>query len=91
MGCCGGPQGYIYAKINGELVSLKGIKGIFDYFRSTGGLRPDSPDLGDTLVKAVREAGNDIPVEMEQAYATGLKDLFAFYCKTGLFCAGTEE
>ncbi|PSH05471.1 MAG: hypothetical protein CXZ00_01930 [Acidobacteria bacterium] len=86
MGCCSGPGAHLFARINNEIVILKGLAHTFESLRARRGLRPTSPNLGSTLVEAVRQAGNDIPAELEQDYATVLIEVFMRYCESGQLC-----
>jgi hypothetical protein len=82
MGCCSGTSKDQILQIGGEQVRLKGVTETFQYVHSMLGLLPTTPGIGDTLVKAVRQAGNDIPVVHEQEYVQLLSGMFELYCAT---------
>ncbi len=90
MGCCG-PSRDQFLEIAGERVRLKGVIETFYYVHSMLGLLPTSPGIGDTLVKALRQAGNDVPAAQEKEYAATLSEVFELFCSTqvrGRGCCG---
>ena len=81
MGCCGTSQDQTL-QIGGKPVSLKGVTETFQYVHSMLGLLPITPGVGNALVKALRQAGNDIPVAQEQEYVQLLSGMFGLFCTT---------
>jgi hypothetical protein len=79
MGCCGPSKDQIL-QIGGEQVRLKGVTETFQYVHSMLGLLPTTPGIGNTLIKAVRQAGNAIPVAQEQEYIKLLCGMFELFC-----------
>jgi hypothetical protein len=82
MGCCGGTSKDQILQIGGEQVRLKSITETFQYVHSTLGLLPTTPGIEDTLIKAVRQAGNEIPVAQEAKYVELLSGMFELFCAT---------
>jgi hypothetical protein len=81
MGCCG-PSNDQIIKIGGEQVRLKSVTETFQYLRSTLGVQPATPGVGEKLVAALRQVGNDIPPAHEQEYVTLLSGMFELFCAT---------
>lgn len=75
-------------KIDGMQVRLKGVAETFRSVHSMLGRRPESPGIGNVLVKALREVGNHIPTAVEPAYAQVLSDMFTLYRSVGLSSRG---
>jgi hypothetical protein len=69
-------------------VRLKGVAESFRYVHSMLGRQPESPGIGNDLVKALREVGNHIPAAAEPEYARVLSEMFTLYCSVGLSSRG---
>jgi hypothetical protein len=81
MGCCG-PSDHQIIEIGGERVRLKSVTETFQYLRFTLGVNPETPGVGEKLVAALRQVGNDIPPAQEQEYITLLSGMFELFCAT---------
>jgi hypothetical protein len=81
MGCCGPSRDQILP-VGGQQVRLKSVTETFQYLRFTLGVFPTTPGVGETLVKALRQVGNDIPPAQEQEYITELSAMFELFCAT---------
>lgn len=86
MGCCGSKNQIL--QVGGEQVRLRNVNETFQYVRFTLSLRPDTPGVGETLVKALRQVGNDISPALEQEYITRLSEMFELFCATKIKSGG---
>ena len=64
--------------VSGRSVLLKGVNETFHFARLTRGQNHDH--LGPILVKALRDVGNHIPPDAEEAYGRILAEVFGVYC-----------
>lgn len=81
MGCCGTSNEQIL-EVGGQRVRLKSVTEIFQYLNSTLGVQPTTPGLGEKLINAFRQAGNDIPSDQEQELIPLLTGMFELFCAT---------
>ncbi len=78
MGClCRDEQ---IVEMNGRRVRLNGVSETFHFVRLIRSKKGDGEDLGQVLIKALRQVGNHIPPEEEVEYGRILAEMFAVYC-----------